>query len=226
MTEKKLTKAELGILMDFIRSKGYHYVDVQLEILDHFACKVEELMSSDAGMYFNRAIDLAYASFGEAGFGSVAASYELNLQIKQINKFPADFLQFVKHWHSAIYIVYFTLFYYFVPLNADAFWTGLKLGMIGTLVFYIPVYLLRHRPRENKYCVYRNYLGLTIPIMVLIIGLVSSEWIVNYVSLALYRVLILIFMYIGLGILSIFEKNLKAIVRRVDEIECCTRADD
>jgi len=28
MTEKKLTKAELGILMDFIRSKGYHYVDV------------------------------------------------------------------------------------------------------------------------------------------------------------------------------------------------------
>lgn len=219
MTEKKLTKAELGILMDFIRSKGYHYVDVQLEILDHFACKVEELMSSDAGMYFNRAIDLAYASFGEAGFGSVAASYELNLQIKQINKFPADFLQFVKHWHSAIYIVYFTLFYYFVPLDADAFWTGLKLGMIGTLVFYIPVYLLRHRPRGNKYCVYRNYLGLTIPIMVLIIGLVSSEWIVNYVPLALYRVVILIFMYIGLGILSIFEKNLKAIVRRVDEIE-------
>ncbi|OJZ14333.1 hypothetical protein [Sphingobacterium sp. 40-24] len=219
MTEKKLTKAELGILMDFIRSKGYHYVDVQLEILDHFACKVEELMSSDAGMYFNRAIDLAYASFGEAGFGSIAASYELNLQRKQINKFPADFLQFVKHWHSAIYIVYFTLFYYFVPLDADAFWTGLKLGMIGTLVFYIPVYLLRHRPRENKYCVYRNYLGLTIPIMVLIIGLVSSEWIVNYVPLALYRVVILIFMYIGLGILSIFEKNLKAIVRRVDEIE-------
>lgn len=55
--------------------------------------------------------------------------------------------------------------------------------------------------------------------MILIIGLVSSEWIVNYVPLALYRVVILIFMYIGLGILSIFEKNLKAIVRRVDEIE-------
>jgi hypothetical protein len=55
--------------------------------------------------------------------------------------------------------------------------------------------------------------------MVLIIGLVSSEWIVNYIPLALYRVVILIFMYIGLGILYIFEKNLKAIVRRVDEIE-------
>jgi hypothetical protein len=55
--------------------------------------------------------------------------------------------------------------------------------------------------------------------MVLIIGLVSSEWIVNYIPLALYRVVILIFMYVGLGILYIFEKNLKAIVRRVDEIE-------
>ena len=55
--------------------------------------------------------------------------------------------------------------------------------------------------------------------MVLIIGLVSSEWIVNYIPLALYRVVILVFMYVGLGILYIFEKNLKAIVRRVDEIE-------
>ncbi|MNM68251.1 hypothetical protein D3C81_798030 [compost metagenome] len=55
--------------------------------------------------------------------------------------------------------------------------------------------------------------------MVLIIGLVSSEWIVNYIPLALYRIVILIFMYVGLGILYIFEKNLKAIVRRVDEIE-------
>jgi hypothetical protein len=55
--------------------------------------------------------------------------------------------------------------------------------------------------------------------MVLIIGLVSSEWIINYIPLALYRIVILIFMYVGLGILYIFEKNLKAIVRRVDEIE-------
>lgn len=219
MTEKKLNKDELRILIDFIRSKGYPYVDVQLEILDHFACKVEALMFSDKDLCFNRAIDFAYACFGAEGFATIAQSYELNLQREQINKFPADFLQFFKHWHSAIYIVYFALFYYFVPLTADAFWTGLKLGMIGTLILYIPVYLLRHRPIGSKYCVYRNYLGLTVPVMVLIIGLVSSEWIVNYVSLALYRVVILVFMYVGLGILYIFEKNLKAIVRRVDEIE-------
>ncbi len=219
MIEKKLTKDELRILIGFIRSKGYPYVDVQLEILDHFACKVEALMSSDTDLCFNRAIDFAYASFGAEGFASIAHSYELNLQRKQINKFPVDFLQFAKHWHSAIYIVYFTLFYYFVPLTADAFWTGLKFGMVGTLILYIPVYLLRHRPMGSKYCVYRNYLGLTIPVMVLIMGLISSEWIANLVPLALYRVVILIFMYVGLGILYIFEKNLKAIVRRVDEME-------
>jgi hypothetical protein len=42
-----------------------------------------------------------------------------------------------------------------------------------------------------------EHLGLTIPVMVLIMGFVSLEWLANYVPLALYRVVILIFIYVG-----------------------------
>lgn len=62
---------------------------------------------------------------------------------------------------------------------------------------------------------YRNSLGVTITMM----GLVSPEWIVDCRLLTLYPIVILIFMYVGFGILYIFDKNLKAIVRRVDKVE-------
>jgi hypothetical protein len=53
-----------------------------LEILDHFACKVEEILSEDPHIPFDTAIQKAHQSFGVKGFQPIVASFEAETEKK------------------------------------------------------------------------------------------------------------------------------------------------
>jgi hypothetical protein len=80
MNKFSLTENQLLELKYFIHKRGIKESDVVNEILDHFACKVEELMNKDVYLYFDKAMQLAHQSFGKTGFRPLVASYEKHIE--------------------------------------------------------------------------------------------------------------------------------------------------
>lgn len=219
MISKKLNKAELKTLLSFIEKKGHPYVDVQLEILDHFACKVEDLMSSEQQMKLSEAMDKAYVSFGVYGFSEIADSYGWGLERKFLKNLPVELWKYMKGWYSVIFIVYFSLFGYFVPADRTPFWDGFIGGAVVILILMTLIYILKYRPIYNKYMLYRGYLGLMIPLMSGSSVLLMSGWISEILPLNIYHFFVFLVTYFSYALLTIFERNLKSIVNRVDEME-------
>jgi uncharacterized membrane protein YjfL (UPF0719 family) len=63
----KLTPDQISTLKNFIRSKGYTEPDIQLELLDHLACGIEERIAS---VGFDKALKDTYSNFGILGFST------------------------------------------------------------------------------------------------------------------------------------------------------------
>lgn len=85
MVDITLNEEQLFELKSFIRKKGITENDVVNEILDHFACKTEEIMNQDFRIPFGRAMQMAHQSFGATGFRPMVVHYE-----KQIEKLVWD----------------------------------------------------------------------------------------------------------------------------------------
>jgi hypothetical protein len=71
-----LSEEQLIALEKFIQKRGIKEPDVIAEILDHFACKVEELMTEYPHNNFETAVRRAHQSFGTTGFRTLAKAYE------------------------------------------------------------------------------------------------------------------------------------------------------
>lgn len=76
MDNSLLSEAQLSELKAYIQKKGIKEPDVVNEVLDHFACKVEELMSSQPAGSWDKIVHQAHHSFGPTGFRPLIASYE------------------------------------------------------------------------------------------------------------------------------------------------------
>ena len=80
MNKILLDDTQLLQLKRFIILKGIKQEDVIHEILDHFACKVEELMNENIYLPFEKAVEQAYYSFGYNGFQKMTEQYEKRLK--------------------------------------------------------------------------------------------------------------------------------------------------
>jgi hypothetical protein len=81
MNRITLDQNQLLQLKRFIIINGIKEEDVICEILDHFACKVEELLNENMYLSFEKAVDQAYYSFGYNGFKKMREQYEKRLKI-------------------------------------------------------------------------------------------------------------------------------------------------
>ena len=75
MDNVKLTNEQLRKLITFIEKRGFHDPGVIVEILDHFACKVEEQLTIEPQLTIDEAIYKAHRSFGTLGFQPLVATY-------------------------------------------------------------------------------------------------------------------------------------------------------
>lgn len=80
MHKMTLSDAQLLELKRFIEQRGIKELDVIHEVLDHFACKVEELMEANPNLNFQEAIQKAHRSFGQSGFRPMIRAYELQVE--------------------------------------------------------------------------------------------------------------------------------------------------
>ncbi|OSZ78364.1 hypothetical protein CAP35_08910 [Chitinophagaceae bacterium IBVUCB1] len=77
MDKVKLGKEQLKELKYFIYSRGFREPEVMMEILDHFACKVEDKLTENPLLSLQDAIKEAHKEFGYNGFYSIKASLDV-----------------------------------------------------------------------------------------------------------------------------------------------------
>lgn len=78
----KLSPDQINTLKKLISSKGYEEIDVQYEILDHVACRIEILMTENPKLTLDEAFRKAHSEFGIFGFTDLADSYRESIRKK------------------------------------------------------------------------------------------------------------------------------------------------
>ncbi len=77
MDKVKLTPEQLKELKYFIYKRGFREPEVMMEILDHFACKVEDKLTEKPDLDLQAAMKEAHTEFGYSGFYSIKASLDV-----------------------------------------------------------------------------------------------------------------------------------------------------
>ena len=80
-----LTTEQIEKLFDFTNKKFVRWYDLQVELVDHLANKIEALMIENPSLSFERALGDVYQSFGLFGFAHIVQQKE-NEMCKQNNK--------------------------------------------------------------------------------------------------------------------------------------------
>jgi hypothetical protein len=75
----ELSKEQIDQLFKFTEKKYVRWYDLQVEIVDHLATKIEELMTNNPSLSFESALQRVYTGFGIFGFAKVVQQKELAL---------------------------------------------------------------------------------------------------------------------------------------------------
>lgn len=75
-----LSKEQIEHLFTFTKKKFVHWYDLQVELVDHIANKIEAEMANDSKLTFERALGKVYASFGIFGFAKIVREKEETLR--------------------------------------------------------------------------------------------------------------------------------------------------
>lgn len=151
-----LTTQQLETLKRFIISKGIRETDVINEILDHFACKTEEILNNSGNITFEKAMTLAHKSFGRSGFRPVVAQYEKSIEKMARTDYKSSIKDVVTS-PSILFILAFSLLFYalvrHVPDFLKTHWLlGLKFWTIVICSFtYITTKTLFLRKVKRNY---------------------------------------------------------------------------
>lgn len=109
MNRIALSQEQLKELEYFIRKRGFNNAIEINEILDHFACKVEELMTKNTEITFEQAMIDAHASFGVMGFRPIVKALEESLHKKYKKEYWKTFktLTTSLKWIPVLTLVFF-----------------------------------------------------------------------------------------------------------------------
>src|SRR5690606_25503809 len=92
----KLTPQQLEYIRSFISKRGFTALDLQMEIIDHVACRVEELRSENPALAFEEAVAQTHREFGVFGFSTLEEAMMKSLTQKYRNQSALE----LKRWFS------------------------------------------------------------------------------------------------------------------------------
>ena len=138
----KLSPDQITTLKKLISYKGYPEIDLQYEILDHVACKVEVLLEEKPDMNLDDAFRKAHSEFGIFGFSDLAESYTKSIEKRYRRFFWEEFKTFFKSYRI-IYPVAVGFILYWLSVNSRPFGYELTLPVWGVIFFFVGlVYVL------------------------------------------------------------------------------------
>ena len=145
-----LTPQQLVYIKGFIRKRGFTALDLQMEIIDHVACRIEDLRSENPALPFEDAVAQTHREFGVFGFAALEEAMMKSLTQKYRNQFALEF----KQWFSFPTILLFggfTLLLYQLFFVVATNWL---IGVFGFLYLALAVgvtayqYKLKRRYRK------------------------------------------------------------------------------
>jgi len=145
----KLNKEQLQQINDFISKRGFAYHDLKLEILDHVACRVEELMTADPTLPLNDAIAMTHAGFGVHGFSVFEDAMRASLQKRYWKLFLHRFAACFKPLYLPLQIASVYLIYMLVLNYSRSDWP-INVAWIACCGFLVIFALITYR-RQQKH---------------------------------------------------------------------------
>jgi len=146
----KLTKDQITTLKKLISYKGYPEIDLQYEILDHVACKVEVMLEENPKLSLDDAFRKVHSEFGIFGFSDLAESYTKSIE----RRYRRFFWEELKAFFTSYRIIYpattgFIL--YWLSVNTRPFGYELTLPVWAVLFFFVGlIYIVVSYYRVNK----------------------------------------------------------------------------
>lgn len=116
----KLSPDQITTLKKLISYKGFPEIDLQYEILDHVACKVEELLDKHPSLSLDDAFRKVHSEFGVFGFLDLAESYKSAIRRRYRGYFLKEFISLFTSY-KIIFPLFFGLLIYWISENDHLF---------------------------------------------------------------------------------------------------------
>ena len=153
----RLTKAQVEQLKKLISYKGYPEIDVQYEILDHVACKVEVMMEENPKLGLPDAFQKVHASFGIFGFSELEESYKKMIEKRLWRYYWNELKQLFTTYRIVCPLGLLVIFFQSSELFQDS--KSWILMMIGFLFFSFIWVVIRYGNTHKKYKNYASYMA-------------------------------------------------------------------
>lgn len=153
----KLSKDQIEQLKKLISYKGYPEIDVQYEILDHGACKVEDLMSENPKLSVPDAFQKVHASFGIFGFSTLEESYKKMIEKRLWGYYWNELKQLLTSYRIIFPLGLLFIFYQSSALLGDS--KAWILMMIGFLFISFIWVVIRYWNTHKKFKKYASYMA-------------------------------------------------------------------
>lgn len=144
----KLTPQQIDYIRGFISKRGFTALDLQMEIIDHVACRVEDILTENPAVSFEEAVTRTHREFGVFGFSSLEEAMLKSLTRKYRNEFARE----LKQWFSfptVLLVGGFSVLLYQLFLVVSTNWL---IGIVGFIYLALAVgALVRHFKLQRRY---------------------------------------------------------------------------
>lgn len=109
-----LTSTQLSEIKDFIHSRGFTHIEVEMEILDHVASAVESKLEANPNKSLTKAIQEVHAGFGVMGFSTIEdekSKFFHKLIKNELWKALKSYIMGEKIWISILFMIFITAVY-------------------------------------------------------------------------------------------------------------------
>jgi hypothetical protein len=145
-----LSPSQITTLKKLISYKGYPEIDLQYEILDHVACKVEVMLEENPSLSLDDAFRKVHGEFGIFGFLGLAESYTNSIEKRYRRFFWEEFKTFFTSYRI-IYPAIVGFILYWLSVNTRPFGYELTLPVWAVVFFLIGVvYIIVSYHKINK----------------------------------------------------------------------------
>ena len=159
----KLSPDQITTLKKLISFKGYEEIDVQYEILDHVACRIEVLMEENKKLSLEDAFRKTHAEFGIYGFADLADSYRKSIRKKFWSRYWAS-LRSLLTSYRVIYLILLGWIFHLISQNFTLFGEKLTapgwavIGLMISMVFFL-IYFHRIGKNFKNYATFKHGLN-------------------------------------------------------------------
>ena len=217
----RLNTDQVAVIKDFISKRGFKEQDLQLEILDHLTCKIEDLMSENADVGFEDALGQAHAQFGVMGLSVLEDSMRTSIShtFKQIS------LNVLKKWITfpnwiAVLGLSCVLFLFFTKLEEN--WS-LVSAILIQLVFVLLTLFIQFRrsvPKRNMLILKSLFPYSYLPIFVLQVQINVLRPLMEKIEyFPMQPVLLVVILFWSVLNFHIFLEVHRYAIRRCEELE-------